>query len=241
MQRYVSDFEKPLDERPDMIKDYKHFCKIMKKTFGIQNAGIVAEAQLTRLVQGTGSTLDYTNKFMELAADIDWNDPAKISAYRKGLNPEVLKMISIQEAQEPADLTDYSNLAIDFDQKLFAQNLTSRAAATRTQTVTTKFQPPAGLNRSPSAPSHPAVTPTNLLTSGPAPMDLSSAKTRALTDDEKAYRRANKLCMYCEKSGHFAAKCPLLIAKGQALGNIDVNEGIVQDDHITFSMGKDHA
>ena len=87
----------------------------MKKTFGIQNAGIVAEAQLTRLMQGTGSTLDYIKKFMELAADIDWNDPAKISAYHKGLNPEVLKMISIQEAQEPADLTDYANLAIDFN------------------------------------------------------------------------------------------------------------------------------
>ena len=95
MQRYVTDFEKPPEDRPDMIKDYKHFCKVMKKTFGIQNADIVAEAQLSRLTQGTGSTLDYTNKFMELAADIDWNDPAKISAYRKGLNPEVLKMISI--------------------------------------------------------------------------------------------------------------------------------------------------
>ena len=95
MQRYIADFEKPLTERPDMIKDYSHFCKIMKKTFGVQNADIVAEAQLTRLTQGTGSTLDYTNRFMELAADIEWNDPAKISAYHKGLNPEVLRMISI--------------------------------------------------------------------------------------------------------------------------------------------------
>ncbi len=241
MQRYVSDFGKPLEDRPDMIKDYKHFCKVMKKTFGIQNADIVAEAQLTRLTQGSGSTLDYTNKFMELAADIEWNDPAKISAYRKGLNPEVLRMISIREAQEPADLTDYSNLAIDFDQKLYAQNLTSRAAATRTQTTTTRIQSPAGLSQPPIAPTRPAVTPRNPPTSGPTPMDLSNTKVRTLTDEEKAYRRANKLCMYCEKFGHFAAKCPILLAKGQALGNIDINEGIFQDDYLDFSLGKDQA
>ena len=74
----------------------------MKKTFGVQNADIVAEAQLTRLTQGTGSTLDYTNRFMELAADIEWNDPAKISAYRKGLNPEVLR-ISVSTPHSVSD------------------------------------------------------------------------------------------------------------------------------------------
>ena len=142
MQRYIADFEKPLTDCPDMIKDYSHFCKIMKKTFGVQNADIVAEAQLTRLTQGTGSTLDYTNRFMELAADIEWNDPAKISAYCKGLNPEVLRMISIREAQEPTDLTDYTNLAIDFDQKLFAQNLTSQTATACPQATTARFPSP---------------------------------------------------------------------------------------------------
>ncbi|KAG0310210.1 hypothetical protein BG000_007147, partial [Podila horticola] len=158
-----------------------------------------------------------------------------------GLNPEVLKMISIREAQEPTDLTDYSNLAIDFDQKLFAQNLTSRTAATRTPTSTTRFQSPAGLSRPPIAPIRSAITPTTPTTSAPTPMDLSTAKTRTLTDEEKAYRRANKLCLYCEKPGHYAAKCPILTAKEQALGNIDINEGIVQDDQLDFSLGKDPA
>ena len=81
----------------------------------------------------------------------------------------------------------------------------------------------------------------NPTTPGPTPMDLSTAKARTLTDEEKVYHRANKLCMYCEKSGHYAAKCPILIAKGQALGNIDINEGIVQDDHLDFSLGNNHA
>ena len=79
------------------------------------------------------------------------------------------------------------------------------------------------------------------MTSGPTPMDLSTAKAHTLTDEEKAYHRANKLCMYCEKSGHYAAKCPILITKGQALGNIDINEGIVQDDHLDFNLGKGPA
>jgi len=29
MQCYVTDIEKPLDDCPDMIKDYKHFYKVM--------------------------------------------------------------------------------------------------------------------------------------------------------------------------------------------------------------------
>ena len=241
MQRYIADFEKPLTERPDMIKDYSHFCKIMKKTFGVQNADIVAEAQLTRLTQGTGSTLDYTNRFMELAADIEWNDPAKISAYRKGLNPEVLRMISIREAQEPTDLTDYTNLAIDFDQKLFAQNLTSRTATARPQATTARFPAPPAPSRPSVTPSRFSATPTHPTTSGPTPMDLSNTTARALTDAQKAYRKANNLCMYCEKSGHYADKCPILAAKGRALGNINATETMAQDEQLDFHVGKDQA
>ncbi len=146
----------------------------MKKTFGVQNADIVAEAQLTRLTQGTGSTLDYTNRFMELAADIEWNDPAKISAYCKGLNPEVLRMISLHKAQEPTDLTDYTNLAIDFDQKLFDQNLTSQTATAHPQATTARFPAPPAPSRPSVTPSRFSATPTHPTTYGPTPMDLSN-------------------------------------------------------------------
>lgn len=72
-------------------------------------------------------------------------------------------------------------------------------------------------------------------------MDLSNTTARALTDAQKAYRKANNLCMYCEKSGHYADKCPILAAKGQALGNINATETMAQDEQLDFHVGKDQA
>jgi hypothetical protein len=40
-------------------------------------------------------------------------------------------------------------------------------------------------------------------------MDTSAGSSRRkLTDDEKAFRRANNLCSYCGEGGHYAAACP---------------------------------
>jgi hypothetical protein len=72
-------------------------------------------------------------------------------------------------------------------------------------------------------------------------MDLSNTTARALTDAQKAYCKANNLCMYCEKSGHYADKCPILAAKGRALGNINTTEAMAQDEQLDFHVGKDQA
>lgn len=47
--------------------------------------------------------------------------------------------------------------------------------------------------------------------------------------------------MYCEKSGHYADKCPILAAKGRALGNINATETMAQDEQLDFHVGKDQA
>jgi hypothetical protein len=72
-------------------------------------------------------------------------------------------------------------------------------------------------------------------------MDLSNTTARALTDAQKAYCKANNLCMYCEKSGHYADKCPILATKGRALGNINTTETMAQDEQLDFHVGKDQA
>ncbi|KAI8327546.1 hypothetical protein BC941DRAFT_364772, partial [Chlamydoabsidia padenii] len=48
------------------------------------------------------------------------------------------------------------------------------------------------------------------LTSGPQPMDLSSATIHRgpLTESQKQYRRDNNLCLYCGNAGHSNFDCP---------------------------------
>jgi hypothetical protein len=72
---------------------------------------------------------------------------------------------------------------------------------------------------SPAAPQPSTATGTQ---SGP--MDLSAGRRKGpLSDKEKAHRRANNLCMYCGKSGHFASTCPL--GKGKQRANSAVTPG----------------
>ncbi|KAG0310704.1 hypothetical protein BGZ99_000185, partial [Dissophora globulifera] len=70
MQNFIPSLQKPLAEQPGIITDYDLFSKTMAEHFGQQNAHFVTEVQMCQLYQ-KGSALDYTNKFMELAADVN--------------------------------------------------------------------------------------------------------------------------------------------------------------------------
>ena len=58
-------------------------------SFGDTHANIIAEAQIHKLTQGTSSASDYSNKFIDLADNLDWNDAALISAYHYGLSTKI--------------------------------------------------------------------------------------------------------------------------------------------------------
>ena len=72
MQAYIPLLSKSSADHPQILCNYHLFLKTMADNFGMQNAHLVAEAQLRTLRQ-KGSALDYSNKFLELSADVDWN------------------------------------------------------------------------------------------------------------------------------------------------------------------------
>ena len=64
----------------------------------------------------------------------------------------------------------------------------------------------------------------------PRAMELDGAQRgKKLTDAQRNYRRANNLCMYCGKSGHFASNCSTNPNKGRSnnpyRGKNDANKG----------------
>jgi len=105
MEKYIPSFKLPPEERPHLLSDLNTFFKIMSKTFGVTNAHVLAESQLRHLKQ-RASALDYTNKFVNLAADTKWNDAAMISQYRLGLKDSVQDIMASHD--EPETCADFS-------------------------------------------------------------------------------------------------------------------------------------
>ncbi|KAG0296999.1 hypothetical protein BGZ98_000733, partial [Dissophora globulifera] len=115
MQNFIPSLQKPLAKQLGIITDYDLFSKTMAEHFGqqkLQNVHLVAEVQMRQLHQ-KGSALDYTNKFMELATDVNWNDEALIAQYRMGLKDCVQDTIG--EYDEPKTFVAFCEKATDIN------------------------------------------------------------------------------------------------------------------------------
>lgn len=226
METYLEEFSLPTadPDRSLMTTDYKHFLGTMRKTFGVQNAEVVAGAQLRNLRQ-KGSAMDYTTKFREIASDLSFNDAALIDQYRLGLKDEVIDTIEDQD-NVPTTFEEYAALAITVDNRKYARSLDKKNRNTT----------PAA-TRTPALKATPDVRPTPqrapATSNGPTPMDLGQVKH--ISAEEKARRRAEGSCLYCGNPGHFADKCPA--KRRTQLAAVETED---QDaDEITITLEKD--
>lgn len=231
MQQYIIAFEQPVVARPLIICDYEVFIKTMSENFGVLNAQVVSETQLRTLKQ-TGSAMDYTNKFMELAADLDWNDAAKLSQYRRGLKEAVVNILVLDE---PKTFAEFTSRAIFVDSMQYSRYLEAKQTqpAPRTSSTTnystnrTQFSVP----RPAPVSSHP---PTPSVSSTPS-MAMELGQARHLTPEEKQQRKDTNACFYCGDTKHWSNKCP----KKPSLASAAVDEASIS--MYTFDLGKDQA
>lgn len=179
IQNYVNDFEKPEHSRPAFLTNYELFVKTLRTSFGDAQANIIAEAQIHKLTQGTSSASDYSNKFIDLADNLDWNDAALISAYRRGLSTRIQDLINVSDKEEPKDFNGFKDLAVSYDQKLFAQLINNRNTP---NTSTNRLQPATSRPPGPSI-THSKPAPTTSTPSTATPMDLSQA--HHISNDER--------------------------------------------------------
>jgi hypothetical protein len=195
MEKHIPSFRLPAEERPVLLSNLDVYFKTMSKTFGVTNAHVLAESQLRTLKQ-RGSALDYTNKFINLAADTKWNDAAMISQYRLGLKESVQETMAIHD--EPDTFADFSQLAIDIDNRHFGYSLT-KSTATKSSIGRPSTTSTTSSRTTSSIP--PASTPSMA-------MDLSQAQHRPIDAEEKQRRKDNNLCTYCASADHWIKDCP---------------------------------
>lgn len=235
MEQYIPDFQKSAAVRPLIISNYDTFMATMSENFGILNAHVVAEAQLRSLRQ-KGSAMDYTNKFLELAAETDWNDSAKISQYRLGLKDTVQDMLALTD--DPKDFATFASKAISIDKRQYARSVekqnsqnTSRATALPASPV----RPPAKATTLAPRFSSPALTLTPAAPANPMAMDLS--QVRHITPEEKKRRQEKGLCLYCGAGDHFAKVCP----NKKTLASTEIAETSSVFEFADFGLGNDQA
>lgn len=242
MMQFIPKLKDPVAFRPAIITSFEQFLTTMKETFGVQNANVVAETQLLQLQQ-KGSAVDYTNKFQELASDLEWNDSALIAHYRRGLKPDVIKAIDMLDTI-PTMFASFTQKAIDVDSKQYASHLELRNRSSSSKSPSNSVlpmhraqQPQPTYVRPPLSPS---LNPQPMNFTPPSydpsmAMDLS--QVRHINTKEKKRRQENGLCLYCGEDDHFAKFCP----EKKTLASLNLAETSFDTDSFTFTLGNDAA
>jgi hypothetical protein len=193
-----------LSKSPAAPSTWPEFEHAVLQQFEPPNDKVYVQQRLRHLTHRS-SLVDYVTNFelylMQLDVDIAipaWNRMVTTD-FVQGLRPEL--RARVLDANHNFDYAKARELAFIHD----ANQTLSRHSANRPYSSTT------GASSS-STPHRPATYRAAVTSAGPAPMELGTAQISkfrsALTEEQKAERRAKNLCFYCGSPNHKLDKCP---------------------------------
>jgi hypothetical protein len=119
-----------------------------------------------------------------------WNEEHLFRIFLDSLNDDVRD--ELLKESRPSSFNEYLNRALIIDRQLIERRVDR--ASRRPQLIPQRQQAPAPMDHS-------------------RPMDLTVAHTQQrhgpLTQEERARRYQNNLCLICGSSGHLRAACPI--------------------------------
>lgn len=189
---------------------YPSFLLGLKAAFADPDAYATAEKELEELNQ-TSSCSAYYSRFVALLAQLKWTEDAvKIHYFRKGLKDSIKDLLVGRDL--PVTTNEFATLCIKLDNQIQArarERYGLRNSNPRFRTFPTD-QPPLRLaNQFPVSNTQQAQPPGD-------PMELDALS-------RKAYRKANNLCTYCGKGGHWVKNCPKARSRNQTLASVQVD------------------
>lgn len=162
-----------------LLTNFNGFKAEFVKMFGQADKEGHAIRTLTRLRQ-TSSAAEYKAQFVQIGADVPWDERSKMHQFRRGLKENVKDQLALIDP--PTNFEALTEMAIRIDTRLFERNEEKRN--TGQAFSKSSFQP---------FRSHPSRSDA---------MDIDTTK------EEKDKRRKLGLCLLCGGKGHFARSCP---------------------------------
>uniref|UniRef100_A0A8C5N325 CCHC-type domain-containing protein n=1 Tax=Leptobrachium leishanense TaxID=445787 RepID=A0A8C5N325_9ANUR len=173
-----------------VLNSWSTFYEAMEEMYDDPHRTTNAAQALDNLKQGRNDVEEYITDFKHLALESEWNEPALIAQFRKGLS-EALKD-ELARTGLPSSLDKTMSLCIDIDRRIRERR--AERASTHPATPT----------RKPTIP--PPYMPSQPTDSGDEPMQVGAARG-PLTEAERSRRRSLGLCMYCGRAGHQVREC----------------------------------
>jgi hypothetical protein len=186
------------------LSSYENFCLEMDAFFLPVDRTAMAALKLNELTMKPGQSVsEFASLFLQLSADVDWNEPALMNRFELGLTPAVGDMMVMHDY--PPSLREMIALAIKLDGRL---RLHQQQRNQRKQPTREPFRAQDHFAPRPSA--------SRLNLPSPAPafsdsMELDAATVRRgpLSQNERDERMRKGLCIVCGKEGHLKLNCPL--------------------------------
>jgi hypothetical protein len=169
--------------------------KRFRASFQDSDEKTAAERMLLNLQQGTEPCASYHACFVSYMATLDWDENSQIATFRRGLRPEIKDLLVGRDL--PDTFNEYVSLCIRLDNSWREREQDRQNSGGRVARITTRS----------ASDSHSGGNSTAVGTHS-GPMDISAGRRGPLSKKERSHRKANNLCMYCGKNGHFASTCP---------------------------------
>jgi hypothetical protein len=192
---WVSPF---LESNSDILKSFADFEKAFLLAFGDIDRKRRAEKELLTLRQKSRPVSTIVAEFQRLAFETHMNEDALFPLFYNTLNDDVKDEIC--KVARPLTISEYYNLAIGIDNRLFERK--------RERKFGPRFIPRVP-NQAPARDPH-AMIIDNVQN---AAIIDNVQKRGPLSESEKQRRRSNNLCLYCGAPDHKLAECPLRPSK----------------------------
>lgn len=162
-----------------------------------------ATREIMALRQKNRPFSDFMADFRRLEGDGDFNETA-LKATLTGAISDELRAATIHH-DTSGSFESFVELLSNLDGKMRAATELQRSFTQRTAGSNLRYNQ--STIAAPPATPQPSSPITQTTTYGGDAMDLSSARRGPLTPEERAYRLANALCLYCGKPGHVSRTC----------------------------------
>lgn len=174
------------------------FFDVLTKAFGEPNKRLNARRKVAACKQKDRAFSEDYAEFLRYAADSELGDDNLRFYLTENASHEIRHTLALRTGFVPDTLPEVATLCQDINEALRA------IRPTRSATVTTNSGPATVKTTASTGTvvNTPTTTVTTTATNSKPSMD------RKLTDEEKARRFHENLCMYCGRSGHQAKECP---------------------------------